>query len=196
MNAPRTPAELRELSLQLAVDLARNGRLTAEGDADLASAITAAAEHFTTFLQGPRLPSPDLDPCACGHSRINHQGGLHACGHPACTCTAFVLDPRRPTVGEPWTPSAVRITDDADQPLCDCGHPRKDHHPAMDGCGRCDCRAFTEPDKSDDPREEVPRCPRCGHMPHVAGGCLNMASDDDCACPEGPLPLPPLDGAS
>lgn len=32
---------------------------------------------------------------------------------------------------------------------------------------------------------EVERCPGCGHQPHPANGCLNMASDNDCDCKVG-----------
>lgn len=48
---------------------------------------------------------------------------------------------------------------------CPCGKPRSaDIHVS---------RAAT-------PAE--PRCPKCGHLPHRSGGCLNAASDDDCEC--------------
>lgn len=33
--------------------------------------------------------------------------------------------------------------------------------------------------------DDVPRCSRCGHMPHKQP-CLNMASDNDCDCPGEP----------
>lgn len=33
----------------------------------------------------------------------------------------------------------------------------------------------------------VSSCPRCGHKPHREV-CLNMASDNDCACAEGRTP--------
>lgn len=33
--------------------------------------------------------------------------------------------------------------------------------------------------------DDVERCPGCGHQPHPPGGCLNMASDNDCDCKVG-----------
>lgn len=37
-----------------------------------------------------------------------------------------------------------------------------------------------------------PRCSQCGHQPHSAAGCLNMASDNDCDCTRDSRPVDAL----
>ena len=49
----------------------------------------------------------------------------------------------------------------------------------VDYCGRCEL--FLGP-RVVHKCKGVERCPGCGHMPHKAGMCLNMASDNDCDC--------------
>lgn len=77
--APRTPAELRELALQLAVDLARNGRLPLSAIPDetttsYADAVIASATQFAAFLQGPDPAPIPADP----FGTLTYEDGLQA----------------------------------------------------------------------------------------------------------------------
>lgn len=59
--------------------------------------------------------------------------------------------------------------------VCSCGHAGRLH--GDDGCRLCDCSGpvFAEVEV------EPVRCPKCGHGWH-SRSCVNLASDNDCAC--------------
>lgn len=59
------------------------------------------------------------------------------------------------------------------KPLCECGMPRHTLAHLEHLYRPVDCAST--------PAE---RCPKCRHMPHGPGGCLNVASDHDCNCGE------------
>ncbi len=148
MSVPRTPAELRELALQLAVDLARNGRIATGNSSttELPAAIVTAAETFTTFLQGP---APDPDPflalCTYGHARPGHQGGLHDCARCSCPAftAAFVLSESGTLVSASTGATVLPVTTASTADLiCDCGHTRAGHMGGSFGCARCGCLVF------------------------------------------------------
>lgn len=113
-----------------------------------------------TMTCPPKLGRPVMAVCICGHPWSSHRGATAFGICRECNCSTY--HPKQAQPPQPASDPDCRICttegcvalgssllgpcDDyrpaSEQPLCECGHPKKDHMQGGGPCGQCPCMYY------------------------------------------------------